>query len=95
MFYHISLESAGYGWADLNPNGDLLDLASNFLDYAPKQKAQKHDDHCDGDIQSPPAKLFTLSSRLVKKTKQTESQSARMVTQQVITNSEKNNLRKE
>ena len=61
MFYHISLESAGYGWADFNPNGDLLDLANNFLDYAPKQKAQKH--HCDGDIQSPPAKLFTLSSR--------------------------------
>ena len=46
--------------------------------------------------QSPPAKLFTKSSRLAKKTKQTESdsQSARMVTQQVITNSEKNNLRK-
>ena len=49
MFYHISLESAGYGRADLNPNGDLLDLASNFLDYAPKQKAQKH--HCDGALE--------------------------------------------
>ena len=67
-FYHFSPVCAGYDDPELNPNGELLDLATKFQNYLHTKKSLKRS--CDESAEGSPRKRFSFPSRLAQKNQQ-------------------------